>query len=349
MNRGLFFTCIVILFLFGFNTGLKAQSDIHFSQYYASPMIVNPANTGLFSGKFRGIVNYRRQWENVGEVYQTIGASGDMLLVSDLFEDDFVGLGVSFAQDQSGVSGFTQTDGALNASYTKILDRYESHFVSIGAQLGYGQRSISVNNLIWDNQWTQRGFDPTLPTGEIFTNFSINFVDLGAGINYFYSNRDETIKGNFGAAAYHLNRPNITIQGAEERLFTKYVFNGGFYWFLDSRSIGFYPNFLWISQGPQNMLNMGIDFKLLLSEATRFTGFRKETALSLGIYHRLNDSFFPMMKLSTGGFTLGISYDLITSNLRAASGGPGGPEFSLMYRIGYKSGAKSQPKNAKFF
>ncbi|MEC7159268.1 MAG: type IX secretion system membrane protein PorP/SprF, partial [Bacteroidota bacterium] len=35
------------------------SQDIHFSQYYASPLTLNPALTGLHGGDFRAVVNYR--------------------------------------------------------------------------------------------------------------------------------------------------------------------------------------------------------------------------------------------------------------------------------------------------
>ena len=327
----------------------KAQADIHFSQYNASPLTINPANAGLFSGNFRATANYRRQWETVGTVYQTIGASADMLLASDVFNDDFFGLGVSFVQDQSGVTGFSQLDGAISGSYTKILDPRGEHYLTLGAQLGYGQRSVTLDGMNWGNQWTNTGFDQGLATGETFTNFSTNFIDVSAGLNYFFSTNYDNLKGNLGVGAFHLNRPDVSIQGQTEELFVRYAVNGGLMYLIEDRNLALYPNFLWMAQGPQRMLNAGIDLKFILSEPTRVTGFRKETALSLGIYHRFNDAFFPMLKLSTGGFTLGLSYDMMVSDLRAASGGTGGPEFSLIYRTGYKSGAKSQPKNAKFY
>lgn len=336
--------------LFFFSTEeSKAQSDIHFSQYNAAPLTINPANAGLFSGNFRVIGNYRRQWETVGTVYQTIGVSADMLLASDVFDDDFFGLGVSFAQDQSGVTGFTQLDGAVTGSYTKILDPRGEHYLTLGAQLGYGQRSVTLNGMNWDNQWTNTGFNQGLPSGETFTNFSTNFLDVSAGVNYFFTTNYDNLKGNFGVGAFHLNRPDVTIQGEKEELYVRYAVNGGLFYYLEDRNIGIYPNFLWMAQGPQRMLNAGVDLKFVLSEPTRYTGYKKETALSLGIYHRFNDAFFPMLKLSTGGFTLGLSYDMMVSSLQSASGGTGGPEFSLIYRTGYKSGAKSQPKNAKFY
>ena len=312
-------------------------------------MQINPANAGLFSGKLRFITNYRRQWETVGEVYQTIGVSADMLLASDVFDEDFFGLGLSFAQDQSGASGFSQMNAMLNGSYTKILDPYGDHYLTLGAQVGFGQRSISVNGLNWDNQWTNSGFNSTLPSGEYFSDDAMSFLDIGAGANYFFSVSSDNVKGNIGVAAFHLNRPDVSFMGSTEKLYVRYAVNGGLFYFIEDRNIGFYPNFLYMTQGPHSLTNIGIDFKWRFSEATRYTGFRKETSLSLGLYHRFQDAVYPMIKISTGGFTLGISYDMVTSDLQVASGATGGPEFSIIYRTGYKSGSRSNVKNAKFY
>lgn len=45
--------------------------DPHFSQYFASPLSLNPACTGFFDGDLRLAVNERRQWYNVGSGYNT--------------------------------------------------------------------------------------------------------------------------------------------------------------------------------------------------------------------------------------------------------------------------------------
>jgi hypothetical protein len=37
--------------------------DIHFSQYYASPLSLNPANTGNYDGDWRLMNSYRQQWK----------------------------------------------------------------------------------------------------------------------------------------------------------------------------------------------------------------------------------------------------------------------------------------------
>ena len=51
--------------------------DIHFTQYYATPLVFNPAATGLFDENLRLSNNYRTQWSAVGVPYQTISVSVD--------------------------------------------------------------------------------------------------------------------------------------------------------------------------------------------------------------------------------------------------------------------------------
>ncbi len=330
-------------------TSAIGQADVHFSQFKASPLNLNPANAGLFNGKLRVATNYRRQWESVSELYQTIGASADFLVASDVFASDFFGLGVQVFSDQAGTSGYNQFSASMNGSYTKILNSYENHYLTLGAQVGFGQRAVEVGDLVWDNQWVGIGFDPSLPSNEVYADEAMTFVDFGAGVNYFYSSTDEALKVDFGIAAFHLNRPDISFLGRQEKLYAKYVANGGLNYFIDRQGISFYPNFMYIAQGPHRLLNYGVDVKILLSDATRVTGYVKETSLALGVYHRWDDAVYPVVKLNAGGFSLGISYDMHVSELGRASNGTGGPEFALGYRAGFKSGARSQPRNQKFY
>ena len=45
--------------------------DVHFSQFYQTPLFVNPALTGAFSGNQRLILNYKDQWTSFGSPFKT--------------------------------------------------------------------------------------------------------------------------------------------------------------------------------------------------------------------------------------------------------------------------------------
>ena len=53
---------VVVLGLVVFN--LNSQ-DIHFSQFYMSPLNLNPAMTGVMNGNIRLTGNYWNQWASV--------------------------------------------------------------------------------------------------------------------------------------------------------------------------------------------------------------------------------------------------------------------------------------------
>lgn len=324
-----------------------SQSDAHFSQFVNSPLELNPANAGLFQGKFRGVLNYRRQWENIGNAFQTIGASGDFQVARNVFDRDFFGVGVNILQDQAGVSEWTNLNANLHISYTKIMDPRDRHYVSLGFMTGFAQRSFALTSLRWNNQWTLEGFNTDLPNGEFNVGESATYLDLAGGVNYFYSNDRETFKAYGGIAAFHLNQPDISLISGEDQLYTRYVINGGTQFFTGDESVSFFPNAVFMFQGPNNMLNFGGDVRFYLSRGTRMTGFLQESSIALGMYHRWGDAFIPTVKLNAGGFQLGISYDLTIGELSRSNDGLGGPEFSLIYRVGYKSGLKRGASNTR--
>ncbi|MBL7808489.1 MAG: type IX secretion system membrane protein PorP/SprF, partial [Saprospiraceae bacterium] len=56
--------------------------DIHFSQFYQSPLNLNPAMTGVMNCNHRFVANYRNQWASIlkNRAYNTYSASYDQKL-----------------------------------------------------------------------------------------------------------------------------------------------------------------------------------------------------------------------------------------------------------------------------
>lgn len=335
------------VYLFTSLIGL-AQGDAYFSQYNSSPLQLNPANAGLFHGNFRFNGNFRRQWENVGTAFQTIGASCDFQIAKDVFKTDMFGMGISVIQDKAGVSSYANLHANLSGSYTKILDAAESHFFTLGASAAYGQKSLATSSLRWGTQWTDIGFDNTLPNKEAQVDESVSYLDLGAGINWFHSNDRETFKAYSGFAVFHLNEPEVTYLSGQEKIYRKYIFNGGLEYVVARGHVAFLPSLMHVNHGPVNFTQFGSDIKFILSPGTRMTGFLSESTFSLGLYHRWADAFIPAMKLQKGGFTLGVSYDFQIGNVTRINNGMEGPEFSLTFKTGYKRGVRHKPVNSKF-
>src|SRR5829696_3271046 len=93
---------VLLIVLFFSALSVKAQ-DPNFSQFFASPLTLNPALTGKFDGDFRLAANYRNQWPTINNAFTTYTVSADAsILKSRISEVDQFGVGVMGFRDQSG-------------------------------------------------------------------------------------------------------------------------------------------------------------------------------------------------------------------------------------------------------
>ena len=91
---------IAVLLQLGMLNKSIAQVDPHFSQYYAYPLWLNPALTGVFNGDTRVNLNFKNQWASVGNGYNTGGLSADFR------PTEKVGLGFNVINQAAGTAGY---------------------------------------------------------------------------------------------------------------------------------------------------------------------------------------------------------------------------------------------------
>src|SRR5690606_23124412 len=106
-----------VLFFISVSVGLQGQ-DMHFSQFYANPLDLNPAMTGVMDCNIRFNLNYRNQWASVlkSNAFQTISASYDQKF--PVFRDDNFAFGASLWGDNAGSLDFATVRGMLNFGYS---------------------------------------------------------------------------------------------------------------------------------------------------------------------------------------------------------------------------------------
>ena len=95
--------------------------DFHFSQFYASPLTLNPALTGRFDGNMRFTGIYRTQWSGINTntyLYQTPSASAEVN-----FFNNKASLGVLFLNDQTNDKTFNTLLGGLSFSYKILFEK----------------------------------------------------------------------------------------------------------------------------------------------------------------------------------------------------------------------------------
>jgi type IX secretion system PorP/SprF family membrane protein len=325
-------TTIIVAF---FGT-IKAQQDIHFSQFYTSPLMINAGSCGMMNGDIRLMSNFRNQWGKMGNPYQTISASVDAPLMRTQLNENFIGIGATFYNDKAGASKLTTGNYMFNLSYAQQIAR--DQYLAAGIQVGILQRSVSYGGLNWGSQWTGVAFDNTVTSGESAPIASSDF-DLNAGI-YYNGYLSENLLLFGGASAAHLTSPDINFNGSPDDLFKKITLHGGAQIAIQNTKLKICPNFLTKFQGPNRIINFGTDFKIILREASRSTIFFEETSLDLGTYLRFGDAFFACLRLNWGPLSVGAAYDVTLSGLAAKSGNA--MEFMLSYTTPFsKTGGRS--------
>ena len=114
--------------------------DLHFSQFFNSPLTTNPANTGFIpDGDYRLGINYRDQWSAVMTVpYKTMSAFGDVQVLKDRFENGWVGLGGVVLHDVAGSGNLTSTKVYGSVAYHQMLGY--SSLLSLGFNAGIANK-----------------------------------------------------------------------------------------------------------------------------------------------------------------------------------------------------------------
>src|SRR3569832_1694038 len=79
-----------------------AAQDIHFSQFYESAILRNPALTGIFTGEYKVTAIYRSQWSSVSKPFQTALISGETRIPVSEDIHDFVSIGLVAYYDKAG-------------------------------------------------------------------------------------------------------------------------------------------------------------------------------------------------------------------------------------------------------
>ena len=149
--------------------------DIHFSQFFSAPLVLNPALTGQTDGELRFTSHYRNQWTAISpKDYTTFAASLD----APVSEKDFFA-GVNFFNDRSGDS--RMGTNAMYASFATTVQVDKKNTLSLGIQPGWAQRSIDVSRNTWDSQYDGEMFNSSLPTGENIAPASFSYFDIASG------------------------------------------------------------------------------------------------------------------------------------------------------------------------
>jgi len=332
-------------------TGLMASAqDTHFSQFYSTPLFVNPAMTGIFDGKVRLSNDYRAQWGSIADAYKTIHVSLDAPLGKSRFNKNYFGVGLLVYQDNAGSAKFTHTIIEGSLAYTMPLDDGDN-FISIGFRGGMDSRAIDLSKATWSSQWNGDNFDANLP-GESFLYQQRTYFDFTSGIMWYYI-PDGVNSISAGGSYSHILTPDLSFYGVyHDYLNTRITAHAGAEISLTPyNTFWIVPKVLTQFQGNQSEIMIGTFFKSKLQFKSKYTNYQKDVFVSFGGWYRVGDAIVIATRFDYHEFGLGVSYDMNTSQLGSLTSSSGGPEITLSYVSSVKRGQRSRHFNKmpKFF
>ncbi len=305
---------------------------IHFTHQNMNPLMINPGNTGGFSGTFRGAAILRDQdWRTASssQEYQMVNGSVDINIDGIGFKpEDWISAGVNFGR-QGVTSDFSRTEIYPSLAYHFVLNKKTMSNIAVGFSAGTIINSLDRNS----NFITRNG----LVTG-----------DPGDGLDVFNNAQDGNISTSafdyslgvvldaplskysgvkFGIAMRQPFRPEVGLTTpTADRLSRDFTAFASLNTEINDRLI-FKPGFV---------LNVEGKVARYLNLQTNF-GYKvvpdKDIVLNAGIGARLVTDI-PSLMLLVGadikGLTIGLGYDHFVGNAGGGlASGPGAVELSL--------------------
>jgi len=291
-----------LIMMISFAVNAWAQ-DVHFSQFLANSFVLNPAMVGVQKNDYQATLHRKSQWASVSVPFSTFTLA---LERKDILPGHSIG--VQFMNDIAGDSRF-KTSG-LNFTYVKSVATSTENTFRFGAEFGLFQRSIVVDDLVFNN-------------AENLSNFNFTFPDISLGVaNQNYLNEDLLLET--GIAFFHINKPKQSFTNDDAiRLNQKINFHTALnYAYTDNLSIQ--PNLVFSNQDTDKEFLLGCDVNYLLQG-------ERDILLKSGIADRFSDALILYFGTEIEGFSCVVSYDVNTSSLTNASDNKGGFEFALVY------------------
>ncbi|RYD56603.1 MAG: type IX secretion system membrane protein PorP/SprF [Sphingobacteriales bacterium] len=320
--------------------GAASAQDIHFSQFYETSILRNPALTGVFAGDYKLGALYKSQWNTISTPFQTAVVSAETRFSVNRNVADFISFGLLASYDRAGTTRMQTLTVYPAVNYNKLMNDEHSTYLSAGFTGGFIQRSFDLTRATFNNQYQNNAFDPSASSGEQNLNSNINQWDLGAGISYS-SNTGINNQTNyfFGVSGYHFTKPRSSYFNNENiRIGMKINVTAGVSAPIgENYSVQAYINYA--NQAPYSELIGG---GLFGWHKKAYEGEGIIFGIYGGVFYRLNDAVVPTVKVKIKEYAIGLSYDVSVSSLSKISNMQGGYELTL-----FKTGLFKDPNRQR--
>ena len=338
---------ILIIIISGCVCEKISCQDLNYTQYYNTPINVNPAYAGSSLG-LRARFLFRDQWPALPVDFKSFYFSADY---GDRRLPGAGGLGIIILSDNPGYGLINSLTLGVTLSANIQTSSYSS--LQFGIKAGMLQKKINWNDLVFGDQFDKR-------LGQIYsTDFynpdvnSRTVADFGAGGIIQFGYPDRNFSGNIGFAVDHLFQPDVSFLANENsKVPRKWTGHADFFFVLTEANSPLKLNIGAIYQNQDKLNALQVGFNLVKSNIflgawykSAFSGVLPNNVLAL-------DAGFRYVFPEEMSIKFIYSYDIQISS--ALQGTGGAHEISLVldmanlslfgYGGGYGLGGKGTSK-----
>ena len=306
---------------------LYAQ-DPHFSQYFSAPLTVNPALTAKGITDWRVATTFRSQWwGGTTAPFTTTTASLEKNFNSGHGGNSGLGIGFSMLSDASnnGLLKNNYFNGSI--AYNIDLSGKGTDLLGIGLGATFANRLIDGSKFEFQSQFGSMGFQRSTSSGDPASILSGNYFDLNVGIHLSHTG----VKSGYGlgVAVYHAGSPEESVYKNNTYNLARRITAHGSLYFVLAHNDELHFGTVTDMQGGNTVVTVGGTYKIKVHDDTI-------ESFNLGLYNRFNDSFYPYVGLEGKRFLLGISYDVVNSDVRTAYNSVQSMDISFSWNFGKK-------------
>ncbi len=316
-----------LLYIFLFLYINKTVSQVRSSQFYATPLLYNPATTGRFDKSYRLGLLFRNEVNSQSNDFkQSILSFDAKILSSKLPENDCLAIGI-VGMSENGISeGIKNSYLSFSIGYQKALDEEGKHQIGIGFQNTFARKTLTKPDLTFESELLSlQNFGYTNIDIYQFQNVDFSFNDFNAGLIFQGAINNKSFY-SIGVSVYNITALQKKIIGGTfilpRQLFSHLSFQKEF----QNNSKLFTSFLIGISNQNVNDIITGLTYDLRINRKNSFRiggSFRKNEVRG--------NSIIPNLGLNFRDFNVNFSYDINVSSITIKQ--RGASEASLKYTI----------------
>jgi len=323
--KRIYFSLLILLVKSG---GLFAQ-DPYFSQYFTSPMTLNPALVGKGISDARVLATHRSQWWGANSAaFVTSTVSAELPFAAKKTENNRLALGLMGLTDASNNGLLKNNYFSAALAYNIALDKSGKQSFGAGLMATYGSRVLDRSKFFYQSQFGSFGFVRSINANDPIQLPTRSYFDVAAGIHY--QSIGNKWDFNIGASIYHVAQPDLSAYNTSSFL-TRMRLNlqlGLVKKYKGGDELHFTS--LVTRYGYTTVAALGAIYKY------KIQGDHAISRVNAGIINRVGDSYIGYTAIEGQRWSIGVSYDFIHSDVKTYYNSVQSMELSFCYFLNSK-------------